>query len=126
MINLPSTTVRSKYLRTLPINTVYVDPKNGHKYQVVERRVGNVMLKAALNYLDNEIEAIQLENITPDMLKVDNIKKANINKSMKMKMKIHTLEDKVRRLLLTQHKSLYNRIKELLGDVDYYSMNQMI
>ena len=92
MINLPSTTVRSKYLRTLPINTVYVDPKYGHKYQVVERRVGNVMLKAALNYLDNEIEAIQLENITPDMLKVDNIKKANINKSMKIK--IHTLDCK--------------------------------
>ena len=125
MINLPSTTVHSKYLRTLPINTVYVDPKNGHKYQVVERRVGNVMLKAALNYLDNEIEAIQLEGITPDMLKVDNIKKTNINKSMKMK--IHTLEDKVKRLLLSQHKSLFHRIKELLVDVDYYdSMNLMI
>jgi hypothetical protein len=41
------------------------------------------MLKAALNYLDNEIEAVQLEGITPDMLKVDNIKKANINKSIK-------------------------------------------
>ena len=124
MINLPSTTVRSKYLRTLPINTVYVDPKKGHKYQVVERRVGNVMLKAALNYLDNEIEAIQLENITPDMLKVDNIKKANINKSMKIK--IHTLEDKVRRLLLSPHKSLYHRIKELLGDVDYYESDDLI
>lgn len=121
MINLPSTTVRSKYLRTLPINTVYVDPKNGHKYQVVERRVGSVMLKASIN---NEIEAIQLENITPDMLKVDNIKKANINKSMKMK--IHTLEDKVRRLLLSQHKSLYHRIKELLGDVDYYESDDLI
>ena len=66
MINLPSTTVRSKYLRTLPINTVYLDPKNGHKYQVVERRVGNVMLKASINYLDNEIEGIQLENITQE------------------------------------------------------------
>ena len=43
MLNLPSTTVRSKYLRTLPINTVYLDPKNGHKYQVVERRVGSVL-----------------------------------------------------------------------------------
>ena len=70
MINLPSTTVRSKYLRTLPINTVYVDPKNGHRYQVIERRVGNVMLKAALNYLDNDIEAIQLEGIAPDMLRL--------------------------------------------------------
>ena len=62
------------------------------------------MLKASINYLDNEIEAIQLENITPDMLEVDSIKKVNINKSMKMK--IHTLEDKVRRLLLSQYKPL--------------------
>ena len=124
MINLPSTTVRSKYLRTLPINRVYVDTKNGHKYQVVERRVGNVMLKASINYLDNEIEGIQLENITLDMLKADNIKKANINKSMKMK--IYTLEDKVRRLLLSQHKSLFHRIKELLGDVDYYDSDDLI
>jgi hypothetical protein len=57
------------------------------------------------------------------MLKVDNIKKANINKSMKMK--IHTLEDKVRRLLLSQHKSLFHRIKELLGDVDYYESDDL-
>ena len=69
MLNLPSTTVRSKYLRALPINTVYLDPKNGHKYQVIERRVGSVLLKAALNYLDKEIEAIQLEGITPDMFR---------------------------------------------------------
>ena len=38
-----------------------------------------------------------------------------------MKMKIHTLEDKV-----TQHKSLFHRIKELLGDVDYYESDDLI
>ena len=35
--NIPSTTVKSKYLKSLPISTVFRDPRNDYSYQVVER-----------------------------------------------------------------------------------------
>lgn len=62
-LNIPSTSLRAKYLKTLPINTVYIDPKNGQNYKVVERKLNNSLIKAAEHYLGNDIEPTVLENI---------------------------------------------------------------
>jgi hypothetical protein len=113
-LNIPSTSLRAKYLKTLPINTVYIDPKNGQNHKVVERKLNNSLIKGAEHYLGNDIEPIVLENIPDEMLKIDNPVKANPNKLLKSK--IQSLEDKCRVLLQNQYKSLYHRIKELLDD----------
>jgi hypothetical protein len=44
-LSIPSTTLRAKYIRTLPINSVYKDPKNDQNYIVVERKLNNSFLK---------------------------------------------------------------------------------
>ncbi len=33
-ISIPATTIRSKYLKSIPVMTVYQDP-NGHKYHLL-------------------------------------------------------------------------------------------
>ena len=113
-LSIPSTTLRAKYIRTLPINSVYKDPKNDQKYIVVERKLNNSFIKTAEPYFEDKIEPMVLENIPEDMLKIDNPIKANPNKLLKSR--IQSLEDKCRVLLQNQYKSLYHRIKELLDD----------
>ena len=114
MLNLPSTTVRSKYLKTLPIDAVFLDPRNGHKYQIVEKKLKNSFIKSANHYLKDDIEPINLEEIPQEMLKMDNPVKANINKIMKNR--IIELEDKLRKLGQKLKKPLYEEIKEMLDD----------
>lgn len=113
-LSIPSTTLRAKYIRTLPINSVYKDPKNDQNYIVVERKLNNSFSKTAEPYFEDKIEAMVLENIPEDMMKIDNPIKANPNKILKSR--IQSLEDKCRVLLQNQCKSLYHRIKELLDD----------
>ena len=47
-LNIPSTSVRSKYLKTLPVGTVYKDPKSGYNYEVTEKKLNNTLIKAAV------------------------------------------------------------------------------
>ena len=116
-LSIPSTSLRAKYLKTLPINTVYIDPKNDQKYIVVERKLNNSYIKTAEPYFEDKIQPMVLENIPDDMMKINNPIKANPNKILKSK--IQSLEDKCRVLLQNQYKSLYHRVKELLDD-NYY------
>jgi hypothetical protein len=41
MLVIPSSTLRSKYIRTIPIGTVVKDPVNGHSYLVEEKKLNN-------------------------------------------------------------------------------------
>jgi hypothetical protein len=112
-ITLPSTSIKAKYLRTIPVSSVYRDP-NGYNYQVVEKKMNNSLIKSAQHYLGQEIEPIILQDIPEDMLKKDNPNKANITKLMKSR--INELEESVKQLLQQQHKSLYQRIQDLLDE----------
>jgi hypothetical protein len=67
MLNLPSSSLRSKYIKNLPTGTIYLDPRNNHIYQVVEKRVNNSLLKVASNYVGNE-EPIVLEDVSDAIL----------------------------------------------------------
>ena len=121
-ITLPSTSIKAKYLRTIPVSSVFRDP-NGYNYQVVEKKMNNSLIKSAQHYLGHDIEPIILQDVPEDMLKKDNPNKANITKLMKSK--INELEDTVQQLLKQQHKSLYQRIQDLLDEkeMNYHEMN---
>jgi hypothetical protein len=51
---IPSSSVKSNYLRTLPIGTVFQDPTNTYKYKVEEKKVNNTMTKVAVPFLGPE------------------------------------------------------------------------
>jgi hypothetical protein len=77
MPTIPATSLRSKYLKSLPINTIYLD-KNGHKYQVQEKRINQTLTKVGVNYFGEE-EAIQLpDDLDPKHLKTQNTNRISI------------------------------------------------
>ena len=91
MLNLLSSSLRSKYIKNIPTGTIYLDPRNHHIYQVVEKRLNNSLLKVASNYVGNE-EPIVLEDVPDSMFKLENPLKANPSKLLKSK--ILSLEEK--------------------------------
>ena len=50
-LNIPSTSVRSKYLKTLAVGTVYKDPKSGYNYEVVEKKLNSSLVKVSIPVL---------------------------------------------------------------------------
>ena len=112
MLKIPATSVKSRFLRTLPIGTIYSDSTTNYSYQVVEKKLNNTLVKSAVPYLGRD-EPIELE-VPPEMRKLKNPVKANISKVMKSK--IQNLEDKCRSLMKNQNRSLYHRLKDILED----------
>ena len=114
MLRLPSSCLRAKYIKTLPLNFIFEDPKSGLKYQVVEKKVNNNYVKVACHYFGN-LEASPLGDISGSMMKIENPIRANITKNMKSK--INQLETTVRDLIKQLNVPSYQRIKNLLdGD----------
>lgn len=64
-----------------------------------------------------------LDDIPKEFLKVDSVPKANIMKLMKNRLM--ALQEENKRLLEEQHKPLYQRIMENLGDCNYYETNNV-
>lgn len=122
---LPSTSLRTKYIRSLPIGCLFIDPRTNLVYKVIEKRLSsNSYAKVAVNHVNahaGDPEPIKLEDVPESMFKCENLNKANINKSMKNK--ILTLEERLKKLMSYQSKSLYRRIKELLDDNFYETDN---
>ena len=91
---IPSSTLRSKYIRTIPIGSVIKDPLNGHSYIVEEKKLNNALSKVASPYFgDTEPTEITVEE---KHLKLVNPKRANVNALMKNR--ISELEAKVQEL----------------------------
>ena len=84
-INIASTSVRAKYLRSLPINTVYKDPRNGQCYEVVEKCSGSTLSKIAIPYFGQTDDAIEI-NVPDELLKVEHPLRKNIVAIMKEKV----------------------------------------
>jgi hypothetical protein len=120
--NIPSTTVKSKYLKSLPISTVFRDPRNDYSYQVVERDNNSTLSKSAVPYLGKN-EPITID--VPDTyLKLENPKRANI--MAVMKQRITELEQMNKQLAKAKHKSTYHKIKKALGDNRYFETDTKI
>ena len=62
-LNIPSTCLRSKYLKKLPIGTCFTDPKSGYNYEIVEKKLNDTLVKVAIPYLASEKEPITLSDI---------------------------------------------------------------
>ena len=116
-LNIPSTSVRSKYFKTLPVGTVYKDPKSCYNYQVTEKKLNNTLIKAAVAYLGSDKQPISLD-VPDEFLKVEHPHKANVMKLMKSRLM--SLQDENKWLLEQQHKSLYQRIKDHLNKKTYH------
>ncbi|EGF76738.1 hypothetical protein BATDEDRAFT_28179 [Batrachochytrium dendrobatidis JAM81] len=82
-LHITTTSLRSKYLQTLVVNSVLIKPKNGQKYHVVERNLTNHLVKVATHYVCNDIEPITHEIIPRYMFKSDNPIKVDPNKLLK-------------------------------------------
>jgi hypothetical protein len=108
-LTIPSSNVKVKFLRTLPISTIFVDPVNCYKYRVEEKAVNGTLTKEANPFLGEEA-GIEI-NVPDHLLKAKNPKRYNIMSGMKkrisefedtiagMKQKIQELEALNKQLL---------------------------
>jgi hypothetical protein len=120
MHHIPACNLRSKYIRTIPINQVITDPVNGLKYIIEEKRLSNGSLsKVATPYFGTD-EGLQLLEVDQHHLKIANPRRCN--PSILMKNRIAELEDKVT-LLNNQlsSSSKYEQIKNYMGDEKYHT-----
>ncbi|KAI8621613.1 hypothetical protein BC830DRAFT_1058004 [Chytriomyces sp. MP71] len=81
---VPSTSVRNQLLQTLPIGTVYVDPRNSHKYEIQERKINTTFSKVGVAHFGPK-EAITVTS-PESIIKMENPMHANINQTMKEKI----------------------------------------
>jgi ribosomal protein S18 len=120
--NIPSTTVKSKYLKSLPISTVFQDPRNDYSYQVIERDNNSTLSKAAVPYLGKK-DPIKI-SVPDKYLKLENPKRANI--MAVMKQRITELEQMNKKLAKAKHKTTYHKIQEALGDNRHFETDSKI
>ena len=83
-LSIPSTSFKARFLKTLPIGTVYKDPRNGHSYSVEERKQGQSFSKIGVPYIGS-VEPIIVE-VADTLLKQLNPQRTNIMTSMKAKI----------------------------------------
>ncbi|KAI9326615.1 hypothetical protein BDR26DRAFT_1013203 [Obelidium mucronatum] len=93
-VTIPSTTVRNRFLKTLPIGTIYKDPRNEHHYEVQERRINTTLSKVGVPYFGSNQPLVI--DVPDKWMKMVNPIRANINQSMKER--IVELEETVKRL----------------------------
>ena len=47
-LTIPLTTVKSRFLKTLPVGTIYKDPRNGHSYIIEEKKINECLSKTGV------------------------------------------------------------------------------
>ncbi|KAJ3124935.1 hypothetical protein HK100_011059 [Physocladia obscura] len=72
-----ATTVRTRFLKPLPIGIVYKDPRNQHTYKVIEKRINTTFSKYGAPYLGPTEPA--LIDVPDKWMKMTNPQQANIN-----------------------------------------------
>ena len=118
MLIIPSTAVMSKFLKTLPINSIYVDPINSHKYIVEEKEHNGTLLKVANPYLGPE-DGITI-NPPNELIKSQNVTRSN--PMTRMKERISFLENQVKELLEKESSptmSMYSHLNNMVGKDKY-------
>jgi hypothetical protein len=118
-ITIPNSSLRAKYLRKLPYNSVFKDPVNSLLYRVEEGIQNNCLSKVAVPYHGDDQEPIELEEVEEKHLKLANPKRHNVN--LLLKNRISELEEKVEQLnSKLSNRSKYEQIKQHLnGDIFY-------
>lgn len=112
-LHIPSCNVKSKFLKSLPVGTVFRDPRNHYHYEIVEKKVNMTLSKAALPYIDGTKQPIDI-NVPDKFLKLENPNRANILSFMKQRLlELEQINDE---LLKKRDKSCYQQIQEILGE----------
>ncbi|KAJ3117400.1 hypothetical protein HK100_000834 [Physocladia obscura] len=93
-VTIPSTTVRNQFLKTLPIGTIYKDPRNEHHYEVQEREINTTLSKVGVPYFGSNQPLVI--DVPEKWMKMANPTRANINQSKKEQ--INKLEETVKQL----------------------------
>jgi maltooligosyltrehalose synthase len=122
-LTVPSTAIKSHFLKSLPLNTVYKDPRNEHIYEIQEKKFGSSFSKIAVPYFGQK-EYIEVE--VPDKyMKMENPERANIMLKMKERMlQLETLNTQLIAKLNT--KSCLEQIIEVLDGNKYYETESEI
>ena len=83
-LHIPSCNVKSKFLKSLPVGTVFRDPRNNYNYEIVEKKINSTLTKAALPYIGTQ-QPTDVD--VPDKyLKLENPNRANILSFMKQRL----------------------------------------
>jgi hypothetical protein len=53
-LTIPSTTIKSRFLKTLPVGTIYKDPRNGDSYIIEEKKINECLSKTGVPYIDSD------------------------------------------------------------------------
>ena len=121
-LTIPSTTVKSRFLKTLPVGIIYKDPRNDI---IEEKKINECLSKTGVPYIGSDAP---IEIQVPDKymyMKLDNPKRANI--MALMKDKLNQLESLNRELMCKLDvKSRYQQIKELMGERKYFETERDI
>ena len=79
---IPSTTIKSRYLKQFEVGTIFRDPVNDYSYEIIEKQFNCSMIKCAVPYLGKE-DPIELKDVPLELIKQQNPKRANIMSMMK-------------------------------------------
>jgi hypothetical protein len=116
-ITIPSTTVKCRFLKTLPLGTIFKDPRNNHVYEVQEKKIGNCYSKIAVPHF-GEDEPIELD-VPAALMKVENPERANVMVRMKQKLAhLETVNGQLMNKLGL--KSRFDQIQELMEGRKYH------
>ncbi|KAJ3415443.1 hypothetical protein HDV05_004885, partial [Chytridiales sp. JEL 0842] len=109
---------KAHFLRTLPLATIYRDPRNNHVYEVKEKRAGKAYSKTGVPYFGAAVP-IELQDINDKNLKLENPNRANI--MVTMRKKLSQLEA-INAELMTKLdiKSGYDKIVDILGKEKFF------
>jgi hypothetical protein len=122
-LSIPATSLRSKYIKTLPVGCCYKDPKSGYNYQVIEKKLNNTLVKVAVACIGSDKQVITLDDVPDEFFKLEHPQKANIMKVMKNRLMI--LQQQNQRLLEERNKPLYQRIKEISKEKNFFETDDM-
>jgi len=81
---IPSTSVRTKFLKSLPVGTIYKDPRNNHSYEVQEYKVNSTLTKIGYPYFGSNEPTII--DVPEEFLKLENPVRPNANQALKAKI----------------------------------------
>lgn len=121
-LTIPSSTVKSKFLKSLPIGTIFKDPRNEYSYQVIEKKVNSTLSKSAIPYIGQD-EPISID-VPEKYLKLKNPNRANIMDCMKQRLK--ELEEINSKWMNSNAKSTFHQIKDILNGKNYYETDDYI
>jgi hypothetical protein len=117
-LTVPSTSVKSRFLKTLPIDEIFRDLRNNHLYQVKEKRNGTCYSRFAVPYFGSEEQQTEL-SVPEKHMKAENLVRTNIMSVMKQRL---CFAESLNSQLMSKMglKDGLEQIKETLGCEDYY------